>query len=1490
MDITIMNFKPAWWAGALFLYGSALGAMAQAAGPFYGSYIYFFTGGSDGGEPKAGLVRGSDGNLYGATSKGGSGYGTVFKISPSAPHELTTLWTFTGGSDGGAPLAGLAEGIDGSFYGTTSQGGNGYGTVFKISPTAPYSLTTLWPFTGQADGGVPVAGLLRAWDDAFYGTTSKGGNGYGTVFWFNPLSPPYSVHTAWSFSGGSDGGEPMAGLMQPGGLVFNSPIYGATYSGGNGYGTIFQLAPGALTTVWTFSGGSDGGQPKAGLAVGSDGNLYGTTTEGGETLLNPAGTVFQINTNAPFNITTLASFDQTDLDGDGGGLVQGSDGNFYGILNLAFNRYGGVFQLDPAAPINQNLSVLWQFTSVGSSPYGGLVQGSDGNFYGTTSAGSVPGGAAGSVFELLPPSPATQLQILLPGQTATPGVAPGKTGTPNPQMAGAPFTVTVNALDANFNLVTTGWRELVFVSSDAQAVLPGEVALLGGTGTFSVTLNTPGTQTLTAEALTQGWASAPALSPVSDQVLVNAPGLKLFVSEYGAASIEEVAYVPDTSAWAVSVYASGASLTTPAGLAFDNFGDLVVANMETNPIAQVTAGGDLGYWPVLSGPLGGYGSFYGHAGLAFDPKGNLYVANLVDLQHAGTPFNQDSGNSISEFQPVPPAPAVPATYNGSTIASGLTGVRGLALDSHGNIFVADFDDNKIWELTYNSGASAWDVSTLDVASGPAFDGPYGLAFDTAGKLYVANYNGNTISMVTFGPGGAATASTFAANPAGSPDSPLNQPAGLAFDTYGTLYVANFGDSTIAEVSTDGAVSTLVSTGLTQPAFVVATTPPAGLPVANIIWTNTAGGNWSNPDNWSPNRVPGLLNSGASKDDVAIAAPGTYTVVLDEGAAPGYWGVHTLALGASFGGQGVQTLAVVNKTLVAASLAVFGGGQLNSDGSTYTNNPFTVIAGGTVNSTNDTFHLALAVGSGGQLAANNLTIDSDCWLTVKGTLGVVEESYLNLYGPATNSGAINAVNGGISIVNEGTSYYQGSLLNLPGATITLSGGEGIQGQGSNQQFINQGSVVTTNSYISVANFNNQAGTVTNWPGTLIIYQASGTLAGTYYAPSGASVYFNQLSPGVAGPLLPGVPLVLAGAGQYQFRSGFLFLPTNTVPNLVLSGGTLALGANFQGGTIQDLALDGIELTNRLLVTGTLAATNSPIDGNVLVAKGGQFTADNVTINGDCWLTVNGALGVVGGSYLNLYGPATNSGSINAVNGGISIVNEGTSSYQGSLLNLPGATITLSGGEGIQGQGSNDQFINQGAVLGANSAINVTSFTNFGTLTAQSGTLNLNTVTLEPAGALSVELNGENDYGQFSISGNAVLTGVFGIEPSAGFVPAPGEQFLVLSYGSYSGQFTSYSGPPTPCWSGAPGPTGFMVTVVSCSSPGHWFEAPVPALTRSGDVIMLSWPSMSGWTLEHSSALGLEAVWSPVTGSVTDNGTNYLIVTPREGNLFFKWTSP
>ena len=1741
-------------------------AAAAAGGPFYGAYLHFFTGGSDGGEPKAGLVQSTDGNLYGTTSQGGNGYGTVFKISPSAPHTLTTMWTFSGGSDGGTPLAGLMEGIDGNLYGTTTVGGGSKnsGTLFRISTTAPYNLTTLWSFSGGSDGGVPVAGLLQPNDGDIYGTTSKGGNGYGTVFRINPTQSTFILQTIWPFTGGSDGGEPMAALLEPRGGPYGGPLYGTTYSGGNGYGTVFQINPASpgwnVTTMWSFTGGNDGGQPTAGLAQGSDGNFYGTTTEGGETALNPAGTVFRINPSAPYTVTTLASFDQSGLGGDGGGLVQGSDGNFYGLLDLAFNKYGGVFQLEPSAPINQNLSVIWAFTTAGWRPNGGLVQASDGNFYGTTSLSSDPSGSSGGVFVLLPPSPATQLQILLPGETATPGVPPGKTGTPNPQVAGVPFSVTVNAVDANFNVVATGWRQAGLASSDPEAILPGTGALVEGAGTFTVTLRTPGTQTLTAAATVSGWASAPVLSSVSDAVAVNASGLKLFVSNYGAGSIAEVAFAPNTSTWDVSVYASdgtpappgtGVPLNAPAGLAFDNFGNLVVANMKTNLMAQAAAGGGLGYWPLLNGSFGGYGSPYGRVGLAFDSQGNLFVANLADTGNPG--FNPDSANTISEFQPVPPAPAVPTTYNGSIIASGLNGVRGLALDSHGNLFVANFEENTISELTYNSGASAWDVSALSVASGPPFDGPFGLAFDTAGNLYVANYNGNTISKVTFGAGGTATASTFAANGSGSPNSPLNQPAGLAFDGFGNLFVANFGDGTIAEVTTAGAVSTLVSSGLTQPSFLVPTTPPGSGVLANIIWTNTVGGNWSDPNNWSPNRVPGLLNSGASADDVAIAVPGTYTVILDVGGAyPNYWGLHTLALGAGLGGRGVQTLLVTNKTFVTASLTVLRGGQISSYNSSYTNNPLTVAGGGMVNSTNDTFHLAVAVASGGQLTGDNMTIAGDGWLTVNGALGMVGGSYLSLYGPGTNSGVMNLADGGLSIINEGTAdpYYKGGLWNLPGGLINLAWGGGIQGQGCDCQFVNQGAVVSTNSEIGVPTFDNHAGTVTSASGALSIYQTFGPLAGTYYAASGASIYFNEFyrtCPGAAAPLVPGTPLVLAGGGQYLFQSGYLNLPTDAIPNLVLRGGTLTLGPGFQGGAIQNLALDGIELTNQLPVTGMLAATNSTIDGALVVTGGGQLTADNLTIAGDCWLMMEGTLDVVGGSFLDLYGPGTNSGVMNLADGGISIVNEGTPdpyykgglwnlpgglinlawgggiqgqgcdcqfvnqgavvstnseigvpsfdnragtvtsasgalsiyqtfgplagtyyaasgasiyfnefyrtcpggaaplvpgtplvlagggqyrfqsgylnlptdvvpnlvlaggtltlgpgfqggaiqnlalngieltnqlpvtgmliatgstidgnllvagggqvtadnmtiagdgwlmikgtldvvggsylnlygpatnsgvmnlasggiqmineaknnppnlSYQGNLWNLPGGLINLAWSGGIQGQGSGCQFVNQGAVVSTNSEISVPTFDNAGAVTAQSGMLTLgavapNTVVLEPSGSLIVGLNSLSDYGHVSFTGNAALAGAFGIQLNTNsFLPVVGDQFPVLAYPSYSGNFTAYSVPPSPCFSGLPGASGLTVTVVDCSSPGHWFMPRFLPPTRSGGALTLSWPSTSGWILEQSEALGSDAAWSPASGFTADNGTNYLTLTPQNigpgapPSLFFR----
>ena len=173
------------------------------------------------------------------------------------------------------PEAGLVQGSDGNFYGTTYVGGaNGDGTVFKTTPSG--TLTTLYSFAGS-DGDTPVAGLVQSRDGNFYGTTSAGGvNDGGTVF---KITPSGTLTTLYSFAGnGSDGANPFAELVQGS----DGNFYGTTLSGGeNNDGTVFKITPsGTLTTLYSFAG-SDGDQAYAGLVQGSDGNFYGTTYAGG---------------------------------------------------------------------------------------------------------------------------------------------------------------------------------------------------------------------------------------------------------------------------------------------------------------------------------------------------------------------------------------------------------------------------------------------------------------------------------------------------------------------------------------------------------------------------------------------------------------------------------------------------------------------------------------------------------------------------------------------------------------------------------------------------------------------------------------------------------------------------------------------------------------------------------------------------------------------------------------------------------------------------------------------------------------------------------------------------------------------------------------------------------------------------------------------------------------------------------------------------------
>ncbi len=330
---------------------------------------------------------------------------------PVRAQTFTTLLIFDG-TDGGYPYYGtLIQGTDGNIYGTTSGGGaHNDGTVFKI--TASGTLTTLYSFCSQsncADGFWPYAGLVQATNGNFYGTTISGGvNGQGTVFEITPAGVLTTLYSFCSQTNCTDGENPYAGLIQ----ATNGNLYGTTAEGGayGNYGTVFQITTaGQLTTLYSFCSKypcDDGESPYGGLVQATNGNFYGTTDSGGA---DGSGTVYEITPAGVF--TTLYSF-TGGADGSspyGETLVQADNGNFYGTTYVRGAKGGGtVFEITPGG----QLTTLYTFCSQtdctdGRSPQSGLVLATDGNFYGTTTGGGANG--YGSVFEITPAGELTTL-------------------------------------------------------------------------------------------------------------------------------------------------------------------------------------------------------------------------------------------------------------------------------------------------------------------------------------------------------------------------------------------------------------------------------------------------------------------------------------------------------------------------------------------------------------------------------------------------------------------------------------------------------------------------------------------------------------------------------------------------------------------------------------------------------------------------------------------------------------------------------------------------------------------------------------------------------------------------------------------------------------------------------------------------------------------------------------------------------------------------
>lgn len=290
------------------------------------------------------MVGDSAGNLYGTAGGGANNAGVVYKVNPSG--RETMLHTFTGGSDGGSPFAGVIRDSAGNLYGTAWGGGAAnHGVIYKLDASGNF--TVLHNFTGGPDGGRPYASLIQDSAGNLYGTTFAGGaDNQGVVFKVNTSGHLTVLHSFTGGPAGADGAYPFAGLS--GDAAGN--LYGTTeYGGTAGQGTVFKVdTTGNETVLYNFTAGADGGQPKARVILDTQGNLYGTTLIGGAPSHTWAGVVFKLDPAG--NETVLHSFGGAN---DGrtpvAGLTLDSAGNLYGTAQVGPGECncGVLFKLTP---------------------------------------------------------------------------------------------------------------------------------------------------------------------------------------------------------------------------------------------------------------------------------------------------------------------------------------------------------------------------------------------------------------------------------------------------------------------------------------------------------------------------------------------------------------------------------------------------------------------------------------------------------------------------------------------------------------------------------------------------------------------------------------------------------------------------------------------------------------------------------------------------------------------------------------------------------------------------------------------------------------------------------------------------------------------------------------------------------------------------------------------------------------------------------------
>jgi uncharacterized repeat protein (TIGR03803 family) len=778
---------------------------------------------TNGQYPYAGVVEDSSGNLFGTTYQGGAySDGTVFEIKAGSG-AVATLASFNG-TNGADPRGGVVEDSSGDLFGTTENGGaDSDGTVFEIKAGSG-AVTTLVSFN-STNGANPCAGLVMDSSGNLFGMTEYGGaSGDGTVFEVSntaattvsvtssPASVVYgnSVTFTANVSASSGSIAPTAGSVD---------FYDTTTHTDLGDGTLGSST--GTTSTWTLATGVK-------TFNATTGDTITATYTPGTNFAGSSGTTTQMVTARPITVTAATATKTYDGTTSSTAVPTITGGSLATSDTAAFTEQyvsvgaGAGLTLVPGGSVNDgnggnNYLVTWvdnyQGVIYGPSPaYGPLAGGALSPPSGTgaptvsTFAGNGISGPTGLAFD-----GAGNLYVADDGDRMISKVTPsGAVSTFVSTGPNYPFGL---ACDAAGNLYVANY----YGNTISEVTPSGTVSTFAGAGTYSpydLAFDAAGNlyvanwhidtiSKITPSGTVSTFVSASSGIDQPEDLAFDAAS-NLYVSSAYDSAIFKV-----TPSGTVSTFV-GSGLDEPEGLACDAAGNLYVANPGNNTISKVTPSGTVSTF--VSSGLDGAG------GLAFDAAGNLYVTNyygntISKVTPSGTvstfvgngldkPFGvafddaadlyvaNEANNTISKITPS----GTVSTF----VSSGLDEPGGLAFDTAGNLYVANYSNNTISKVTPSGTVSTFVGSGLDV--------PDALAFDAAGNLYVASETApGTISKVT--PSG--TVSTFVS-------SGLDDPKGLAFDAAGNLYVTNYNGSTISKVAPSGTVSTFVSGGLGAP--------------------------------------------------------------------------------------------------------------------------------------------------------------------------------------------------------------------------------------------------------------------------------------------------------------------------------------------------------------------------------------------------------------------------------------------------------------------------------------------------------------------------------------------------------------------------------------------------------------------------------------------------------------------------------------------------